>query len=67
CKEFLEALEQCHSSNWARLLGRCNGQKDELNVCLRNERMERATENREMSKERKLKTEQARKKFYAEE
>ncbi|KAF7359557.1 COX assembly mitochondrial protein [Mycena sanguinolenta] len=67
CKDFLEALEQCHSNNWARLLGRCNKQKEELNVCLRNERIERATENREMAKERKLKTEQARKNFYADE
>ncbi|KAJ7905290.1 hypothetical protein B0H14DRAFT_2327503 [Mycena olivaceomarginata] len=67
CKEFLEALEQCHSNNWARLLGQCNRQKEELNVCLRKERIERATENREMAKERKLKSEQARKKFYDDE
>ncbi|KAF7338465.1 COX assembly mitochondrial protein [Mycena venus] len=67
CKEFLDALEKCHSSNWARLFGQCNLQKDELNACLRKERIERATENREMAKERKLKAEQARKKFYDDE
>ncbi|KAJ6513880.1 hypothetical protein C8R47DRAFT_962415 [Mycena vitilis] len=67
CKEFLDALEQCHSSNWARLLGHCNQQKDQLNACLRKERIVRTNENRETAKERKLKAEQAREKFYADE
>ncbi|KAJ6547355.1 hypothetical protein B0H19DRAFT_953285, partial [Mycena capillaripes] len=67
CKEFMDALEQCHSSNWARLFGHCNRQKDELNACLRIERIERTNENRETAKERKLKAEQARKKFYDDE
>lgn len=80
----MDALEQCHSSNWARLLGHCNRQKNELNACLRKEvrvkplilplptyvyvqRIERTDENRETAKERKLKSEQARKKFYDDE
>ncbi|KAJ7940849.1 hypothetical protein B0H13DRAFT_1586136 [Mycena leptocephala] len=67
CKEFMDALEQCHSNNWARLLGQCNRQKEGLNACLRKERIERTTENRETAKERKLKAEQARKKFYDDE
>ncbi|KAJ7109172.1 hypothetical protein C8R44DRAFT_278221 [Mycena epipterygia] len=67
CKEFMDALEQCHSSNWARLVGSCNKQKDELNTCLRKERIERTAENREIAKERKIKAEQARKKFYDDE
>ncbi|KAJ7694157.1 hypothetical protein B0H17DRAFT_932139 [Mycena rosella] len=67
CKEFMDALEQCHSSNWARLFGYCNTQKDELNTCLRKERIERTAENRETAKERKLKAELARKKFYDDE
>ncbi|KAJ7738471.1 hypothetical protein DFH07DRAFT_966057 [Mycena maculata] len=67
CQEFMDALEQCHSSNWARLLGYCNKQKDELNACLRKERVERTAQNRELSKEKNIKTEQARKKFYDDE
>ncbi|KAJ7489911.1 hypothetical protein B0H11DRAFT_1720063, partial [Mycena galericulata] len=66
CKEFMDALEQCHSNNWSRLLGYCNRQKDELNACLRQERIERTSENREMAKEKKIKAEEARKKFYDE-
>ncbi|KAJ6623426.1 hypothetical protein B0H10DRAFT_1786298 [Mycena sp. CBHHK59/15] len=64
CKEFMEALEICHSNNWRRLLGSCNKQKDELNMCLRKERIERTNGNRETAKERKDKAAQARKKFY---
>ncbi|KAJ7752058.1 hypothetical protein B0H16DRAFT_814872 [Mycena metata] len=69
CKEFMDALEQCHSNNWARLLGYCNKQKAELNSCLRKEaqRIERTAENRESAKERKTKVAEARKKFYADE
>lgn len=37
CKEFIQALEQCHLSGWARLTGGCNTQKDQLNACLRKE------------------------------
>jgi COX assembly protein 2 len=37
CKEFIEALETCHSSTWLRLTGGCNVQKDALNTCLRKE------------------------------
>jgi diketogulonate reductase-like aldo/keto reductase len=37
CKEFIEALEQCHNSGWSKFLGACNSQKDALNRCLRTE------------------------------
>ncbi|KAF7304726.1 COX assembly mitochondrial protein [Mycena kentingensis (nom. inval.)] len=67
CKDFMEALEQCHSSNWARLFGFCNLQKDELNMCLRQERIKRTDANREASKERKAKIEEGRKRFYSDE
>ncbi|KAJ7285637.1 hypothetical protein C8J57DRAFT_643226 [Mycena rebaudengoi] len=67
CQEFMEALEQCHSSNWARLIGSCNSHKEELNICLRKERIERTNNNRETANERKLKVEEARKKFYGDE
>ncbi|KAJ7219082.1 hypothetical protein GGX14DRAFT_434531, partial [Mycena pura] len=65
CKEFIDALEQCHSNNWARLFGLCNQQKDLLNECLREERIERTTQNREAAEERKIKAHQARTKFYS--
>ncbi|KAJ7046570.1 hypothetical protein C8F04DRAFT_938583 [Mycena alexandri] len=67
CKEFMDALEQCHSNNWARLLGYCNNQKAELNSCLRKERIERTAENRETANEKKIKVAEARKKFYGDE
>jgi hypothetical protein len=37
CREFIQALEQCHVSTWSRLTGGCNQQKDSLNKCLRKE------------------------------
>ncbi|KAF7322804.1 COX assembly mitochondrial protein [Mycena chlorophos] len=65
CREFMEALEACHESNWSRLFGFCNAQKDNLNLCLREERLKRTAANREASQERKAKAEEARKKFYS--
>ncbi|RDB23980.1 COX assembly mitochondrial protein 2 [Hypsizygus marmoreus] len=66
CKDFIQALENCHSSGWARLTGGCNTLKDELNQCLRAERVARSARNRETAKERRAKTEQAWKEFNAE-
>lgn len=37
CREFIQALEVCHTSSWSRLTGACNQQKDDLNKCLRKE------------------------------
>ena len=37
CKEFIRALEECHSDFWAKYTGGCNGIKNELNLCLRKE------------------------------
>ena len=38
CREFIEALERCHSTWWgARFTGACNRSKQELNLCLRKE------------------------------
>lgn len=37
CKEFIKALEECHSNTWRKFTGACNKQKDELNHCLRTE------------------------------
>jgi hypothetical protein len=35
CKEFFLALEACHADNWRKWTGGCNGDKNELNMCLR--------------------------------
>ncbi|KAH6918950.1 hypothetical protein BKA70DRAFT_1137289 [Coprinopsis sp. MPI-PUGE-AT-0042] len=63
CKEFIEALERCHASGWNRLTGACNTKKDQLNHCLRAERVARTTKNREDSKERNRKSDEALKEF----
>jgi len=52
CKEFIEALE-----GWSRFFGACNQAKHDLNMCLRRERIERTTRNRENAKVRREKTE----------
>ncbi|KAJ3513223.1 hypothetical protein NLJ89_g3065 [Agrocybe chaxingu] len=65
CKEFIQALEQCHAGGWTKFVGACNRQKDELNHCLRSERLARTAHNREMAKERNAKTEQALREFRA--
>ncbi|GJJ12297.1 hypothetical protein Clacol_006538 [Clathrus columnatus] len=60
CRDFIRALEQCHAEWWgARFFGSCNTAKRELNMCLRNERITRAAKNREVSKERRERTEAA--------
>ena len=37
CKDFIQALEECHLSTWARFTGGCNKYKDAMNVCLHEE------------------------------
>ncbi|EGN96013.1 hypothetical protein SERLA73DRAFT_185511 [Serpula lacrymans var. lacrymans S7.3] len=59
CREFIQALDACHSNNWARLTGGCNREKDSLNQCLRKERVERSSRNRQNAKEQRLRVEQA--------
>ncbi|PPQ64641.1 hypothetical protein CVT26_002731 [Gymnopilus dilepis] len=65
CKEFIQALEECHAGGWTRFVGACNKQKDELNQCLRSERIARTAKNREEAKERRLKTDRALEEFRA--
>ncbi|KAG6376072.1 hypothetical protein JVT61DRAFT_2042 [Boletus reticuloceps] len=65
CREFIEALDLCHSSSWKRLTGGCNEQKSALIQCLRKESRERSSRNRNSAKERRLKTEQAWKELHA--
>ncbi|THU97893.1 UPF0287-domain-containing protein [Dendrothele bispora CBS 962.96] len=66
CKDFIQALEKCHQSNWARLTGGCNKYKDEMNQCLHRESIARASRNREDAKERRAKRERVMKEFMEE-
>ncbi|KAG8217435.1 hypothetical protein J3R82DRAFT_5578 [Butyriboletus roseoflavus] len=58
CRDFIQALEVCHTNNWKRLTGGCNEQKSALIQCLRKETGERSSRNHAAAKERRLKTEQ---------
>ncbi|PFH52361.1 hypothetical protein AMATHDRAFT_140172 [Amanita thiersii Skay4041] len=66
CKDFIKALEECHSRGLSRFTGACNRHKDELNHCLRSERLKRSALNREVAKARRAKAEEALKKFHEE-
>ncbi|ORY35517.1 hypothetical protein BCR39DRAFT_555665 [Naematelia encephala] len=60
CREFISALEACHAKGfWPRLSGACNGDKHALSMCLKQERIERTTRNRENAKERNKKSREA--------
>ncbi|KAF9264892.1 hypothetical protein L218DRAFT_862396, partial [Marasmius fiardii PR-910] len=59
CKDFIQALEQCHLSTWKKFTGGCNRYKDEMNRCLHAESVERSARNREMAKIRHAKHEKA--------
>jgi len=59
CKDFIEALQTCHASSWAKWTGGCNQAKWDLNECLKKDRANQAAENRANAKERRAKTEKA--------
>ncbi|KAH9483741.1 COX assembly mitochondrial protein 1 [Psilocybe cubensis] len=65
CQEFIEALERCHANGWTKFIGACNQNKDDLNHCLRTERLTRTKMNREKAKLRRDKTDQALQEFRA--
>ncbi|KAI0781169.1 hypothetical protein BD413DRAFT_503228 [Trametes elegans] len=65
CRDFIQALEACHANGWSRWTGACNQAKHELNMCLRKERIDRTTKNREEAKTRREKTEQALRELHA--
>ncbi|KAI9788989.1 MAG: hypothetical protein M1816_006447 [Peltula sp. TS41687] len=51
CEEVMLALEECHARGFLhRVFGGCNEAKTRLNKCLRAERVERQTSNREKAK-----------------
>ncbi|KAH9934908.1 uncharacterized protein B0H18DRAFT_978899 [Fomitopsis serialis] len=58
CGDFIQALNACHANTWAKWTGGCNQVKHDLNMCLRKERVNRTTKNREGALERRQKTEQ---------
>ncbi|KAI0362692.1 UPF0287-domain-containing protein [Trametes cingulata] len=66
CLEFIQALDACHANGWSRWTGGCNQAKQDLNMCLRKERIDRTAKNREEAKVRRQKTEQAWKELHAE-
>ncbi|KAI0721539.1 UPF0287-domain-containing protein [Cerioporus squamosus] len=59
CREFIQALDACHADGWSRWTGACNQAKHDLNMCLRKERVDRTTKNREEAKAKREKIEQA--------
>ncbi|BGP34569.1 hypothetical protein JCM10296v2_006391 [Rhodotorula toruloides] len=59
CTEVMQALKQCHDANpWMKFAGACNSQKHALNMCLREERLERTRKNQEAAKEKRKAVEQ---------
>ncbi|KIY69579.1 UPF0287-domain-containing protein [Cylindrobasidium torrendii FP15055 ss-10] len=66
CKDFIKALEDCHTSHWsAKFLGKCNQQKNTLNECLHGESVKRRKLNNTSAKESQAKQEAHKKSFYA--
>ncbi|CUA70118.1 hypothetical protein RSOLAG22IIIB_00464 [Rhizoctonia solani] len=53
CGSLIEALEACHASGFLnKYMGGCNGAKEQLNKCLRKERVARTVKNREDANKR---------------
>ncbi|CAO1631093.1 unnamed protein product [Sympodiomycopsis kandeliae] len=61
CGDLIKALEECHSRGMiAKFSGQCNDIKHDLNMCLREERIQRTERNRQ---DAKLRTERKEKLF----
>ncbi|KZT11497.1 UPF0287-domain-containing protein [Laetiporus sulphureus 93-53] len=58
CKEFIDALNACHADGWKKWTGGCNGVKHNMNMCFRQERVDRSAKNREQAKIKRQKVEQ---------
>ncbi|EUC57850.1 cytochrome C oxidase biogenesis Cmc1-like protein [Rhizoctonia solani AG-3 Rhs1AP] len=60
CGQLIEALEACHASGFInKYMGGCNSVKEQLNTCLRAERVARTDKNREDAKKRNQMTKKA--------
>ena len=47
----MQILDECHANGFFhKVIGRCNKAKQDLNMCLRAERLERTAKNRELAK-----------------
>ena len=51
CETLMAALDACHAQGFLhKMIGGCNGAKQDVNKCLRAERLERTAKNREEAK-----------------
>ncbi|ETS88244.1 hypothetical protein PFICI_02072 [Pestalotiopsis fici W106-1] len=51
CEEVMTALEECHARGFLwKSLGMCSDAKQQVNMCLRAERLKRTAANREAAK-----------------
>ncbi|KAI9720007.1 MAG: hypothetical protein M1812_003133 [Candelaria pacifica] len=51
CEEVMAILDECHARGFLyKAVGMCNGAKNNVNMCLRAERLERTAKNREAAK-----------------
>lgn len=58
CGEVIRALEECHALPYIqRMMGQCNNFKDELNKCLKAERLDRMDHRRQAALEKRKKVE----------
>ena len=56
---MMRFLDQCHAQGFLhKALGACNAAKQEVNKCLRAERLARTAENKERARSRKAKLEE---------
>lgn len=58
CADVIAALDECHARGFLhRAVGNCNKAKHAVNMCLREQRLERMRLNREKAKESRAKVE----------
>ncbi|MCJ1243039.1 hypothetical protein MMC30_000235 [Trapelia coarctata] len=51
CEEVMQILDECHARGFLyKAIGGCNKAKQDVNMCLRAERLERTAANREKAK-----------------
>lgn len=51
CEEVMNILDECHARGFLfKVVGGCNKAKQDVNKCLRAERLERTAKNREIAK-----------------
>ena len=56
----MAVLDECHAKGFMhKVMGNCNDAKQDVNKCLRAERLERTAQNREKGKEKKKRIDRA--------